>query len=139
MVTDTRHTTVVSQTDPAMRVLVAFEELRSVYSDTIARAIGELQPGLVVRSTALGGLEGELEGFDPHVVVCSRPNGDHPGARGTWVRIPTEDGLADEERLAGIWLDGELWRTGGPPLSKLLAVLDETQRRLSEGELSEAC
>ena len=139
MVTDTRHTTVVSQTNPAMRVLVAFEELRSVYSDTIARAIGELRPGLVVRSTALGGLEGELEGFDPHVVVCSRPNGDHPGARGAWVHIPTEDGLADEERLAGICLDGERWRTDGPPLSELLAVLDETQRRLSEGELSEAC
>jgi hypothetical protein len=139
MVIDTRRTTVVSQTNPAMRVLVAFEELRSVYADTIARAIGELRPGLVVRSTALSGLESELEGFDPHVVVCSRPNGEHPGARGAWVHIPTEDGLADEERLAGICLDGERWRTDGPPLSELLAVLDETQRRLSEGELSEAC
>ena len=122
-----------------MRVLVAFEDVRALYRQVFASAIRDLRPTLNVRLASLGGLAHELGRFDPHVVVCSRPNGDHPGARGTWVRIPTEDGLADEERLAGICLDGELWRTGGPPLSKLLAVLDETQRRLSEGELSEAC
>ena len=123
-----------------MRVLVAFEDVRSVYSRTIARAIRELRSGLIVRSSGLEGLERELEGFDPHVVVCSRPNGNHPGARGAWVHVPTEDGLGkDEERLAGICPDGEMWRTDGPPLSELLEVLDETQRRLREGELSEAC
>jgi hypothetical protein len=139
MVTHTRPTSAVSQTNPRMRVLVAFEEVRSVYADTIARAISELRSGLLVRSTALGGLGRELEGFDPHVVVCSRPDGEHPGARGAWVHIPTEEGLAQEDRLAGICLDGERWRTDGPPLSELLEVLDETQRRLREGELSEAC
>jgi hypothetical protein len=122
-----------------MRVLVAFEDVRSVYSGTIARAIRELRSGLEVRSSGLDELEGELESFDPHVVVCSRPNGTHPGARGAWVHIPTQDGLGDEERLARICLDGEMWRTDGPPLSELLGVLDETHKRLREGELSEAC
>jgi hypothetical protein len=122
-----------------MRVLVAFEDVRSVYSHAIARAIRELRPELEVRSTVLGELDRELEGFDPHVVVSSRPKGMHPGARGAWIYIPTEDGMADEERLARICLDGEQWRTDGPPLSELLEVLDETQRRLREGELSEAC
>jgi hypothetical protein len=140
MVTDTRPTTAVSKTNPGMRVLVAFEDVRSVYSRTIARAIRELRSELVVRSSDLDELEHEIEGFDPHVVVCSRPNGTHPtGARGAWVHIPTEDGLQDEDRLAQICLDGEQWRTDGPPLSELLEVLDETQRRLREGELSEAC
>ena len=124
---------------PGMRVLIAFEDTRSVYSRTIARAIRELRPGLEVRSSGLGELGRELEGFDPHVVVCSRPNGTHPGARGAWVHVPTKDGLQDDERLARICLDGERWRTDGPPLSELLKVLDETQRRLREGELSEAC
>ena len=122
-----------------MRVLVAFEDVRSVYSRTIVRAIRQLRSGLEVRPTDLEELERELEGFDPHVVVCSQPNGTHPGARGAWVYIPTEDGLGDEEKLARICLDGEHWRTDGPPLSELLGVLDETQRRLREGELSEAC
>jgi hypothetical protein len=123
-----------------MRVLVAFEDVRFVYSRTIARAIRELRSGLRVRSSGLDELEQEIESFDPHVVVCSLPNGTHPGARGAWVHIPTQDGLQDdEERLARICLDGESWRTDGPPLSELLGVLDETQRRLREGELSEAC
>ena len=141
MATDTRPTTAGRRTPTTMRVLVAFEDFRSVYSRTIARAIRELRPGLEVRLSGLGDLEQELEGFDPHVVVCSQPNGAHPtGARGAWVHIPTEDGLEDdEERLARICLDGERWRTDGPPLSELLEVLDETQRRLREGELSEAC
>jgi hypothetical protein len=124
---------------PLMRVLVAFEDVRSVYASTIARAIRELRPGLEVRSTVLAELDRELGGFDPHVVVCSQPNGEHPSTRGAWVHIPTQDGAQDDERLAGICLDGERWRIDGPPLSELLGVLDETHRRLSEGELEEAC
>jgi len=130
--TDLRRTTI-------MRVLVAFEGVRSVYSRTIIRAISELRSGLDVRSSGLERLKEELESFDPHVVVSSRPNGEHPGLRGAWVHIPTDDGLEDGERLARICLDGEKWRTDGPPLSELLAVLDETQKRLREGDLSEAC
>jgi hypothetical protein len=122
-----------------MRVLVAFEDVRSVYSHAIARAIRELRPELEVHSTVLGELDRELGGFDPHVVVSSRAKGTYPGARGAWVHIPTEDGLGEEERLAGICLEGERWRTDGPPLSELLKVLDETHRRLREGELEEAC
>jgi hypothetical protein len=55
------------------------------------------------------------------------------------VHIPTDDGLEDDERLARICLDGEHWRTEGPPLKELLEVLDETHERLREGTLSEAC
>jgi len=130
--TDLRRTT-------TMRVLVAFEGVRSVYSRTIVRAIRELRSGLDVRSSGLERLEEELESFDPHVVVSSRPNGEHPGSRGAWVHIPTDDDLEDGERLARICSDGEMWRTDGPTLSELLAVLDETQKRLREGDLSEAC
>jgi hypothetical protein len=138
MATDT-HPATAGQRTPSMRVLVAFEDIRSVYSRTITRAIRELRSELSVRSRSLEELEHELRSFDPHVVVCSRPNGTHPGVRGAWVQIPTEDGLEDDERLARICLEGEHWRTDGPPLAELLEILDETQRRLREGELSEAC
>ena len=119
--------------------MVAFEVIRSVYADAIARAIRDLRSGLHVRSTVLEELEQELGSFDPHVVVCSQPNGMHPSPRGAWVEIPTDGELEEEERLARICLDGEHWRTEGPPLSELLEVLDETHKRLREGELSEAC
>jgi hypothetical protein len=36
-----------------MRVLVAFEDVRSVYADAIARAIRDLRSGLSVRSAIL--------------------------------------------------------------------------------------
>src|ERR671920_29262 len=52
-------------------------------------------------------------------------------------RRPTDDGARDGGRLAEICLEGKRWRTDGPPLSELLAVIDETQQRLREGGLSE--
>jgi len=122
-----------------MRVLVAFEAIRSVYADIMARAIRDLRSGLHVRSTILEELEQELGSFDPHMVVCSRPKGMHPSPRGAWVEIPTDGELEEEKRLARICLDGEYWRSDGPPLSELLEVLDETHKRLRSGELSEAC
>ena len=135
-----RHPTTPSRRTPKMRVLVAFENVRSSYSRAIARAIRQLRQGLEVRSILLEELEQELVRFDPHVVVCSRPNDTLPSTRrGAWVHIPTDDGLEDDERLARICLDGEHWRTDGPPLSELLEVLDETHERLREGTLSEAC
>ena len=82
-----------------VRVLVAFEDVRSVYRETIARAVGELRPALEVRSAALAEIERELGHFDPPGVVCSRPNGEHPGGRGAWVQVPTDDEADDEERL----------------------------------------
>ena len=122
-----------------VRVLVAFEDARGVYREAIARALAELRTDLEVRSAPLTEMGRELRGFDPHVVVCSRPNGEHPGGRGAWVQVPTEDGATDEERLARVCLDGESWRTDGPPLAELLEVVDRTEERLREGSLTEAC
>src|SRR5215203_7387546 len=124
------------QRTPSMRVLVAFEDVRAVYRDVFARAIRELRPALSVRSASLSELEHKLLDFDPHVVVCSQPNGYHLSGHDAWVHIPTDDGMGDDERLAEICLDGEHWRTEGPPLSELLAVIDETLRRMREGSLS---
>jgi hypothetical protein len=133
------HDAANAQRVSSMRVLVAFEDVRAVYRDVFARAIRELRPALSVRSASLGELEHELLRFDPHVVVSSRPNGYHPSGHDAWVHVPTEDGLQDDERLAEICLDGERWRTDGPPLAELLGVLDETEDRLREGSLSGAC
>ncbi len=122
-----------------VRVLVAFEDARGVYREVIARALGELRPDLEVRPAPLAEIDRELLGFDPHVVVCSRKNGEHPGGRGAWVQVPTDDGADDGERLARLCLEGESWDTEGPTLGQILAVVDETRRRLSERGLTAAC
>ena len=122
-----------------MRMSVVFEGVRSVYGEVIARAIYDLRPALEVRSAALCELEPELVRFDPHVVVCSQPNGEYPGARGAWVEIPTDDEASDEERLAEVCVEGERWRIDGPPLAELLEVIDRTEEQLREGSLTQAC
>ncbi len=119
--------------------MVAFEDIRSVYRDIIARAVRALRPALEVRSAALAEIERELRRFDPHVVVCSRPGGEYPGGRGAWVEIPTDDEATYNKRLAQVCLDGERWKTEGPSLAELLAVLDRTQERLRDGGLTETC
>jgi hypothetical protein len=124
---------------PGMRVLVAFEDVRQLYREVFVRAIRELRPAHTVRSASLVEIERVLGRFAPHVVVCSQPNGTHPSGSGAWVHIPTDDELEDGERLAEICLEGDRWRTEGPPLSELFAVIDETYERLRQGSLSGSC
>ena len=121
-----------------MRVLVAFEDLRYLYRDAFVRAIRDLRPALSVRSASVGELDHELGRFEPHVVISSQPSGIHPAGCGAWVQIPTYEAKEDDN-IAQVCLDGEHWRTDGPPLSELLEVIDETEERLHEGILSEAC
>ena len=124
--------------------MVAFEDLRRVYRETIAMALADLRPTTEVRPASLAELGHELRRFDPHVVVCSRPGGEYPGGeyaggRGAWIEIPTDDEAPCDKRLAQVCLDGERWKTEGPSLAELLAVLDRTQERLREGGLTETC
>jgi hypothetical protein len=125
--------------ETAVRVLVAFEDARSVYREAIARALGELRTDLEVRCAPLAEIGSELCGFDPHVVVCSQLNREHPGGRGAWVQVPTDDEADDDERLAQLCLEGERWNTEGPTLGEILAVIDETRKRLRERDLTATC
>ncbi len=58
-----------------MKVLVAFEDVRSVYREVFSRASRDLRPELEIYTASLDELEHELTSIDPHVVICSRPNG----------------------------------------------------------------
>lgn len=120
--------------DATVRVLVAFEDVRAVYGEAIARALAELRPNLEVRRASLAEIGRELRSFDPHVVVCSETDGEHPGVRGAWVQVPTDD-----EPLAQLCLEGERWNTEGPTLGEILDVVDETRRRLRERRLAGTC
>jgi hypothetical protein len=120
--------------DATVRVLVAFEDVRAVYGEAIARALAELRPNLEVRRAPLAEIGRELRSFDPHVVVCSETDGEPPGGRGAWVQVPTDD-----EPLARLCLEGERWNTEGPTLGEILDVVDETRRRLSRRRLAGTC
>ena len=122
-----------------VRVLVAFEDARSVYRETIARALAELRTDLEVRRAPLAEMGRELWRFRPHVVVCSETDGGRPGGRGAWVQVPTDDGADADGRLARLCLEGERWDTEGPTLGEILDVVDETRRRLHERRLAGTC
>ena len=122
-----------------VRVLVAFEDARAAYREAIARALAELRPDLEVRPAPLAEIGRELRCFDPHVVVCSETAEGHPGGRGAWVQVPTDDGAYDDRRLARLCLEGERWDTEGPTLGEILGVVDETRRRLRERRLTGTC
>jgi hypothetical protein len=124
--------------ETTVRVLVAFEDARGVYGEAIARALAELRTDLEVRRAPLADIGRELWRFGPHVVVCSQTDDGHPGGRGAWVQVPTDDG-ADDERLARMCLEGERWDTEGPTLGEILFVVDETRRRLRERRLAGTC
>ena len=124
--------------ETTVRVLVAFEDARGVYGEAIARALAELRTDLEVRRAPLADIGRELCGFDPHVVVCSQTDDGHPGGRGAWVQVPTDDG-ADDERLARMCLEGERWDAEGPTLGEILFVVDEMRRRLRERGATGTC
>jgi len=119
----------------SMRILVAYEETYCFYRSVISRAIEYHRPHLQVRSVALGGMEEALVGFDPHVVICSRPSDEYPGrGRGAWMELP-----ADPTQTGDICLDGDYERSLNPGLARLLRVLDEAEEKLRQGDLAENC
>ena len=99
------HDATGDQRTPSMRILVAFEDLRSLYRDVFVSAIRALRPALTVRSASLDELDRMLRHFDPHVVVCSQPSGVYPACSGAWVQIPTDDEPEDGEWLAQLGYD----------------------------------
>lgn len=118
-----------------IRVLVAFEDPRSLYRELLVRAIRDWRPTLIVRSASVEKLVHELLRFAPHVVVCSRPVGDFPAGSGAWIQVPTDG----DARRALICLDGERRWTEGPHLWEVLGVIEEAQERLEVGRLSGSC
>ena len=119
---------------------MAFEDARGVYREAIARALGGLRTDLEVRRAPLADIGRELWRFGPHVVVCSQTDDGHPGGRGAWVQVPTDDETDDDdERIAQLCLEGERWDTEGPALGEILDVIDETRRRLRERRLAGTC
>jgi len=57
-----------------MRVLVVFEEDYRVYRDVIAVVIRALRSLTEVQTADVDVLEEEVRRFEPHLVICSRPN-----------------------------------------------------------------
>lgn len=105
-----------------IRVLVAFENECRIFRDAIAEALRIHRPRVEVAAAELGALRSKVAHFDPHLVICSRPNTlEHN--RLAWIELPPGPG-----RLAEICLDSQRSQVANPVLDELLRVVDETER-----------
>jgi hypothetical protein len=105
-----------------VRILISYEESHHVYGDALERALRGLRPGAEVESCGLGSLGRRVEGFDPDLVVSSRPNTVDPGGRAAWYRLSHEPGEPSEACLGG-----RRWRRPNPTLDDLLSFIGEVE------------
>src|SRR5215217_8062207 len=66
-------------TTTTMRVLVVYEDSYRSYAETMVGAIRGHRPHLQAEIVQARGLEAEVGRFDPHLVICTRPNTVDPG------------------------------------------------------------
>jgi len=110
----------------AARILIAFEDEYRVYREAIAGAIRVFRPHAQGETAGLDALEEEFERWDPHLVICSRPNTVDPGGRPAWVELPT-----DPTRPARVCVGGRNLARTNPTLEVLLGVVDEVEEQLA--------
>ena len=114
------------------RVLIAFEDEYRTYREFMASAVRTHRPHIEVVPAGLATLGEEVRRFDPHLVICSRPNTVEPGGSPAWVELPP-----NPERLAEFCIDGQSFKIANPALEELLQTIDETERLThTKGHLS---
>jgi len=117
-----------------MRILISYEESYRVYSDALERAIRGLRPDTDVAACSLAEIGEQVESFDPHLVVSSRPNTVDPGGRAAWYKLSPEPDEPSEACLGG-----RRWRTLNPPLEELLSFIDEVETLVRDGRELGGC
>ena len=114
--------------DVTMRVLVVYEDSYRSYGQTMLGALRGHRPQLEAEIVQVRELEAEVRRFDPHLVICNRPNSIDPGGRAAWVRLSDEPDEPSESCLAG-----RRWGPENPELEEVLAIIDEMEGMLGEG------
>jgi hypothetical protein len=111
-----------------MRILISYEEAYRVYGDALERVLRGLRPEAEVASCRLAEIGEQLEGFDPHLVISSRPNTVDPGGRAAWYKLSPEPDEASEACLGG-----RRSRRVNPPLEELLSFIEEAEALIHSG------
>jgi hypothetical protein len=117
-----------------VRVLIAYEDSHRVYAEAMRHAIRGLRPDAEVAACGVAELRAGVEGFDPDLVVSSRPNAVEPGGRTAWYRLSPEPGEPSE-----VCVGGRRREVENPGMEGLLSVLDETEESVRAGGGSGGC
>jgi hypothetical protein len=118
-----------------MRALIVYEDSHRSYGEAMVGAVRASRPGLEEVALAhLRDLEAELERFDPHLVVSSRPNTLDVGGRAAWVLLSD-----DPEEPSEVCIDGRHRRLENPGLEQILEIIDETAELVQSGRELRGC
>ena len=117
-----------------MRVLIAFEEGYRIYRDVLESALRGLRPEAEVAACRLGALGEQVESFDPHLVVSSRPNTVDPRGRAAWYKLSLEPSEPSEACL-----NGRRSRRPNPDIEELLSFVDEVEALVRSGRELGGC
>ena len=117
-----------------MRVPIAYEEAHRVYAEAMRHAIRGLRPGAEVAACGVAELGARVEGFDPDLVVSSRPNAVDPGGRTAWYMLSPEPGEPSE-----VCVGGRRRQVVNPGMEELLRIVDETEGSVRTGRGSGGC
>ena len=120
--------------DAATRVLVVYEDSYRSYGETMAGTIRGRKPDAEVSLVQARELASEVVRFDPHLVVCNRPNAVDPGGRAAWVQLSDDPDEPSEFCLAG-----RRWGAQNPGLGEVLEIIDGTEGLLREGGSPGGC
>ena len=117
-----------------MRILISYEESYRVYSDALERAIRGLRADTDVAACSLAKIAEQVESFNPHLVVSSRPNTVDPGGRAAWYTLsPEPNGLSEA------YLGGRRSRRVNPTLEELLSFIEEAEALIRSGRELGGC
>ena len=118
-----------------MRALIVYEDSHRAYGEAMVGAVRASRPGLEEVALAhLRDLEAELERFDPHLVVSSRPNTFEVGGRAAWVLLSD-----DPEEPSEVCIDGHHRRLENPGLEQILEIIDDTAELVQTGREHRGC
>ncbi len=117
-----------------MRILIVYEDSHRAYAQALEGAVRGLRLGAEVLLVQARERAGEVESFDPHLVVSGLPNTVDPGGRAGWVTLSEDPDQPSEVRVGGR-------RRGlqNPGMEELLAVLDETEELVRTGDRVSGC
>ena len=117
-----------------MRALIVYEDSHRSYGEAMVGAVRASSSGLEVALAHLRELEAELERFDPHLVVSSRPNTFEVGGRAAWVLLSD-----DPDEPSEVCIDGHHRRLENPGLEEILEIIDETEDLVRSGRELTGC
>jgi hypothetical protein len=117
-----------------MRALIVYEDSHRSYGEAMVGAVRASRPGLEVALAHLRELKAELERFDPHLVVSSRPNTFEVGGRAAPTLLSD-----DPDEPSQVCIDGQHRRLENPGLEEVLGIIDETEEMVRSGRELRGC